>query len=155
LKEEQLRQEQENEMETYKVAERSREEVPTSYDLISFDAEEPAASQTHVSTVQAADVSPRLTEVIYDDFSVKPRRWGTGARRSSTPSPSRESPAAPDYSLQPESKSSHEGYVHDLFGFEPEASSPQNSTESRKQTYLFEEETEFKPKDLLEPETDE
>ncbi|XP_073696909.1 182 kDa tankyrase-1-binding protein [Garra rufa] len=162
LKEEQLRLERENEMQTYKVAERLRE-VPTSYDLISFDAEKPA-SQTRVSTVQAADVSPRLPEVIYDDFSVKPRRWGTGARRSRTPSPSRESPAAPDYSLQPESKSSHagsqepsrdQGHVHDLFGFEPEASSPRNSTENRVQRYLFEEETEFKPEDLLEPETDE
>ncbi|XP_016096559.1 182 kDa tankyrase-1-binding protein [Sinocyclocheilus grahami] len=160
-KEDRLRQERENEMEmeTCKAAERLREEVPTSYDLISFDAEGPAASQTLVSTVQAADVPPRLTEVIYDDFSVKPRRWGTGARRSSTPSPSREPPAAPDHSLHPEPKSSDPGsqepcgdqvYVHDLTGFEPEASSPQNSTESRKQTYLFEE---SKPEDLLEPET--
>ncbi|XP_016304795.1 182 kDa tankyrase-1-binding protein [Sinocyclocheilus anshuiensis] len=159
--EDRLRQERENEMEmeTCKAAERLREEVPTSYDLISFDAEGPAASQTLVSTVQAAAVSPRLTEVIYDDFSVKPRRWGTGARRSSTPSPSREPPAAPDHSLHPEPKSSDPGsqepcgdqvYVHDLTGFEPEASSPQNSTESRKQTYLFEE---SKPEDLLEPET--
>uniref|UniRef100_A0A673KV04 Trichohyalin-like n=1 Tax=Sinocyclocheilus rhinocerous TaxID=307959 RepID=A0A673KV04_9TELE len=159
--EDRLRQERENEMEmeTCKAAERLREEVPTSYDLISFDAEGPAASQTLVSTVQAADVSPRLTEVIYDDFSVKPRRWGTGARRSSTPSPSREPPAAPDHSLHPEPKTSDPGsqepcgdqvYAHDLTGFEPEASSPQNSTESRKQTYLFEE---SKPEDLLEPET--
>uniref|UniRef100_A0A8C1LI45 Tankyrase 1 binding protein 1 n=1 Tax=Cyprinus carpio TaxID=7962 RepID=A0A8C1LI45_CYPCA len=159
--EERLRKERdyEMEMETCKAAERSREEVPTSYDLISFDAEEPAASQTLVSTVQAADVPPLLTEVIYDDFSVKPRRWGTRARRSSTPSPSREPPAAPDHSLQPESNSSDPGsqepcgdqvYVHDLMGFEPEASSPQNSTESRKQTYLFEE---SKPEDLLEPQT--
>uniref|UniRef100_A0A9J8B8K1 Tankyrase 1-binding protein C-terminal domain-containing protein n=1 Tax=Cyprinus carpio carpio TaxID=630221 RepID=A0A9J8B8K1_CYPCA len=159
--EERLRKERdyEMEMETCKAAERSREEVPTSYDLISFDAEEPAASQTLVSTVQAADVPPLLTEVIYDDFSVKPRRWGTRARRSSTPSPSREPPAAPDHSLQPESKSNDPGsqepcgdqvYVHDLMGFEPEASSPQNLTESRKQTYLFEE---SKPEDLLEPQT--
>uniref|UniRef100_A0A8C2L5K9 Tankyrase 1-binding protein C-terminal domain-containing protein n=1 Tax=Cyprinus carpio TaxID=7962 RepID=A0A8C2L5K9_CYPCA len=159
--EERLRKERdyEMEMETCKAAERSREEVPTSYDLISFDAEEPAASQTLVSTVQAADVPPLLTEVIYDDFSVKPRRWGTRARRSSTPSPSREPPAAPDHSLQPESNSSDPGsqepcgdqvYVHDLMGFEPEASSPQNLTESRKQTYLFEE---SKPEDLLEPQT--
>uniref|UniRef100_A0A8C1VK35 Tankyrase 1 binding protein 1 n=1 Tax=Cyprinus carpio TaxID=7962 RepID=A0A8C1VK35_CYPCA len=159
--EERLRKERdyEMEMETCKAAERSREEVPTSYDLISFDAEEPAASQTLVSTVQAADVPPLLTEVIYDDFSVKPRRWGTRARRSSTPSPSREPPAAPDHSLQPQSKSNDPGsqdpcadqvYVHDLMGFEPEASSPQNLTESRKQTYLFEE---SKPEDLLEPQT--
>ncbi len=60
------------EMETCEAAERLREEVPTSSDLISFDAEEPAASQTLVCTVQTADVSPRLTQVPYDDFSVKP-----------------------------------------------------------------------------------
>ncbi len=149
LKEEKLRQEREHEMEmeTCEAAERLREEVPTSSDLISFDAEEPAASQTLVCTVQTADVSPRLTQVPYDDFSVKSRRWGTRARRSSTPSPSRETPAAPDHSLQPESKSSRPGpqepcgdqvSVHDLIGFEPEASSPHNSTESRTHTYLFE-----------------
>ncbi|XP_052413430.1 trichohyalin [Carassius gibelio] len=153
--------EHEMEMETCEAAERLREEVPTSYDLISFDVEE---SQTLVSSVQLADVSPRLAQVTYDDFSVKPRRWGTRARRSSTPSPSRETPAAPDHSLQPESKSSHAGpqepsgdrvSVHDLIGFEPEASSPLNSTESRTHTYLFEADTESKPGDLLEPETDE
>ncbi|XP_026096184.1 182 kDa tankyrase-1-binding protein [Carassius auratus] len=153
--------EHEMEMETCEAAERLRKEVPTSYDLISFDVEE---SQTLVSSVQLADVSPRLAQVTYDDFSVKPRRWGTRARRSSTPSPSRETPAAPDHSLQPESKSSHPGpqepsgdrvSVHDLIGFEPEASSPLNSTESRTHTYLFEAETESKPGDLLEPETDE
>uniref|UniRef100_A0A8C2ARL9 Tankyrase 1-binding protein C-terminal domain-containing protein n=1 Tax=Cyprinus carpio TaxID=7962 RepID=A0A8C2ARL9_CYPCA len=164
--EQKRRQEQEHEMamETCEAAERSGEKVSTSYDLISFDAEEPAASQTLVSTVQLADVSPRLAQVTYDDFSVKPRRWGTRARRSSTPSPTRETPAAPDHSLQPESKSSHPGpqepsgdqvSVHDLIGFEPEASSPHNSTESRTHTYLFEAETESKPGDLLEPETDE
>ncbi|XP_016140144.1 trichohyalin-like [Sinocyclocheilus grahami] len=149
--------EHEMEMETCEAAERLREEVPTSYDLISFDA-----SQTLVSTVQPADVSPRLTQVTYDDFSVKPRRWGTRSRCSS--SPSRETPAAPDHILQPESKSSHPGpqepngdqvSVHDLIGFEPEASSPHNSTENRMHTYLFEAETESKPGDLLEPETDE
>ncbi|XP_016389711.1 DNA ligase 1-like [Sinocyclocheilus rhinocerous] len=162
LKEEEKRRqerEHEMEMETCEAAERLREEVPTSYDLISFDA-----SQTLVSTVQPADVSPRLTQVTYDDFSVKPRRWGTRARRSSTLSPSRETPAAPDHNLQPESKSSHPGpqepsgdqvSVHDLIGFESEASSPHNSTESRKHTYLFKAETESKPGDLLEPETDE
>uniref|UniRef100_A0A9J7XK92 Tankyrase 1-binding protein C-terminal domain-containing protein n=1 Tax=Cyprinus carpio carpio TaxID=630221 RepID=A0A9J7XK92_CYPCA len=164
--EEKRRQEREHEMamETCEAAERSGEKVSTSYDLISFDAEEPTASQTLVSTVQLVDVSPRLAQVTYDDFSVKPRRWGTKARRSSTPSPTRETPAAPDHSLQPESKSSHPGpqepsgdqvSVHDLIGFEPEASSPHNSTESRTHTYLFEAETESKPGDLLEPETDE
>uniref|UniRef100_A0A8C1QYV9 Tankyrase 1-binding protein C-terminal domain-containing protein n=1 Tax=Cyprinus carpio TaxID=7962 RepID=A0A8C1QYV9_CYPCA len=164
--EEKRRQEREHEMamETCEAAERSGEKVSTSYDLISFDTEEPVASQTLVSTVQLADVSPRLAQVTYDDFSVKPRRWGTRARRSSTPSPTRETPAAPDHSLQPESKSSHPGpqepsgdqvSVHDLIGFEPEASSPHNSTESRTHTYLFEAETESKPGDLLEPETDE
>ncbi len=162
LKEEKRRQEREHEMEmeTCEAAERLREDVPTSYDLISFDAEKPAAAQTPVSTVSTADVSPRLTQVTYDDFSVKPRRWGTRARRSSTPSPSRETPAAPDHSLQPESKSSRPGpqepsgdqvSVHDPIGLEPEASSPLNSTESRTHTYVFESE----PEDLLEPETDE
>ncbi|XP_059405440.1 trichohyalin-like [Carassius carassius] len=154
--------EHEMKMETCEAAERLREEVPTSYDLISFDVEESAASQTLVSSVQLADVLPRLAQVTYDDFSVKPRRWGTRARRSSTPSPSRETPAAPDHSLQQEIKSSHPGpqepsgdrvSVHDLIGFEPEASSPLNSTEIRTHTYLFE--AESKPGDLLEPETDE
>ncbi|XP_016363314.1 trichohyalin-like [Sinocyclocheilus anshuiensis] len=160
LKEEEKRRqerEHEMEMETCEAAERVREEVPTSYDLISTDA-----SQTLVSTVQPADVSPRLTQVTYDDFSVKPRRWGTRVRCSS--SPSRETPAAPHHILQPESKSSHPGpqepsgdqvSVHDLIEFEPEVSSPHNSTESRTHTCLFEAETESKPGDLLEPETDE
>ncbi|XP_077097913.1 182 kDa tankyrase-1-binding protein isoform X1 [Siphateles boraxobius] len=153
--EENLRKERENdrlkketEMERCKSVEILREEVPTSFDLISFDASEPAASQTLVSSV-----SPQLTEVLYDDFSVKPRRWGTGARRSLTPSPSRE----PEQNLQPEPQDNDPGSqgpcgervnVEDLMGFEPEASSPQNS--SCKHTTL----SESKPEDLLVPETE-
>ncbi|XP_056602591.1 182 kDa tankyrase-1-binding protein isoform X1 [Triplophysa dalaica] len=59
-----------------------RDDVAVRCDLISFDGDE-----TQI------EVSSQLPGVLYDDFSVKPRRWGTGTSRSSTPSPSREAPS--------------------------------------------------------------
>ncbi|XP_051552295.1 trichohyalin-like [Myxocyprinus asiaticus] len=170
--EERLKQEKENErlkkereMEKCIEVERLREEVPTSYNLISFDSEEPVLSQSLVSSVQNANVSPQLTEVLYDDFSVKPRRWGTQARCSSTPSPSRE-PSAVDLiperlDPKPESRSNgyqgllgNQVYVDDLIGFEPAPSNMQNSssdhTESRNQLQAMD----SKPEDWSKPKTE-
>ncbi|KAA0717481.1 hypothetical protein E1301_Tti022648 [Triplophysa tibetana] len=56
-----------------------RDDVAVRHDLISFDGDE-----------TQSEVSSQLPSVLYDDFSVKPRRWGTGSSRSSTPSPSGE-----------------------------------------------------------------
>ncbi|XP_051981606.1 182 kDa tankyrase-1-binding protein [Xyrauchen texanus] len=139
----------EREMEKCIEVEKLREEFPTSYNLISFDSEEPVLSQ---SLVSSDNVSPQLAEVLYDDFSVKPRRWGTQARHSSTPSPSREPPAVDVIPEQldpkPESRSNgyqallgNQVYVDDLIGFEPAPSNMQKP--SRNQLQAVDSEPEF------------
>ncbi|XP_051523140.1 182 kDa tankyrase-1-binding protein isoform X2 [Myxocyprinus asiaticus] len=170
--EERLRQERENErlkkereMEQFKEVERLREEVPTSYDLISFDLEEPALSQSRVSNIQATNILPQIPEVLYDDFSVKPRRWGTKARRSSTPSPSREPPAVDVIPEQldpkPESRSNDPGsqgldqvYMDDLIGFEPATSNLQNSSSKHPESRNQLQTVESKPEHWSKPETE-
>ncbi|XP_039542439.1 182 kDa tankyrase-1-binding protein isoform X2 [Pimephales promelas] len=126
MEEERLRQEREREKERLKKEEeklrqeRENEEMERSRSPEIRPEEVLDASQTLVSSA-----SPQLHEVLYDDFSVKPRRWGTGARRSSTPSPSRE----PEQNLQPEPTSNdpgsqepcgERGSVEELMGSEPE-----------------------------------
>nr|XP_055054065.1 182 kDa tankyrase-1-binding protein [Misgurnus anguillicaudatus] len=138
--EERWRQERENERLQMRYG---REEVPTSYDLISFDTEEPKSSRGVESIARTKTVSPQRDEVIYDDFSVKPRRWGTQERRSSTPSPSRESPTVNETPDWLQYKSNDPGFQ--------ELSGDQNS-EISKQPQIVEE---SEPEDLLGSEHDE
>ncbi|XP_051953035.1 trichohyalin-like [Xyrauchen texanus] len=168
--EERLRQERENErlkeereMEQFKEVERLREEVPTSSNLISFDLEEPALL-SRVSNVQATNILPQIPEVLFDDFSVKPRRWGTKARRSSTPSPSRE-PTAVDVipeelDQKPESQSKDPGFqrldqalMDDLIGFEPAPSNLQISSSKHPESRNQLQTVESKPEHWSKPET--
>ncbi|XP_057184430.1 182 kDa tankyrase-1-binding protein [Triplophysa rosa] len=89
LVEDEKRWRQEREKERLRM---EREDVAVSYDLISFDAVE-----------TQREVSPQLPDVLYDDFSVKPRRWGTRTR--GTPSPSGEAPSGDAFHDWMESRS--------------------------------------------------
>ncbi|TRY88756.1 hypothetical protein DNTS_029678 [Danionella cerebrum] len=120
------------EMESMKEVrkEGEREEVPTAFDLISFDSPFDSFESSASQTLITSKTSPQPNEVIYDDFSVKPQRWGTRTRHPSSPSPTRKSPLPILEWSVPGSQGPAGDQVHvksseDLTGFEPEAFSTQ------------------------------